>query len=96
MLAPCGGMSVAPRCEGVSVGRLAQLSRLTVVELAARAWVALSSCTLTLLPHGAPSAPFSDLDLSIVWAETAASSRFLHMASAWGIGEADEALTWIG
>ena len=36
------------------------------------------------------------LDRSTVWAETAVSSRFLHMALTRGIGAADTALTWIG
>ena len=36
------------------------------------------------------------LDRSTVWAETAVSSRILHMALTRGIGAADSALTWIG
>ena len=35
------------------------------------------------------------LDRSTVWAETAVSSRFLHMALTRGIDEVDAALTWI-
>ena len=39
---------------------------------------------------------WSDLDRSTVWAETAVSSRFLHMALTLVIDAADEALTRIG